>query len=370
MERYLMDVALTRVAKVGNVTARKLIAEFATAQNVFCQSAETLIDKGFGKAVVREIHNPKALESAKKIILQCQKDGVKILVRGVSGDYPKLLAKCKDAPHVLYQYGSLVLNNCQCISVIGTRKATQEGIENTLTIIQELSEKLPKLAIVSGLAYGIDKAAHLAALNSGVPTAAFLPGWVMSITPAPHRSLAQRIIQSGGAILSDMPAGTVVTRGAFLSRNRLIAGVSEATIVVESPSEGGSTRTALMAKGYGRKLFALPSRSGDSSGTGTNALIKYAGANLYQEANDVVIRLEKHIDKSAIPTPPPQPHFNTSQPVDTIYSIMEEGELYTLAEIALSSSISVEESSIALSMLQKRGFVSSISGGLYMKNRF
>ncbi len=369
-----MDVVLTRVAKVGSITARRLVAEFVTAQNVFCQSAETLLEKGFGEHIVREIHNPIAVDKARKIIAECQRAGVRILVRGVSEDYPELLAKCKDAPHVLYQYGSLSLSKGNCISIIGTRKATSEGLANTQAIVNSLSERVSNLVVVSGLAYGIDKAAHLAALNSNVPTAAFLPGWVMNVTPAPHRALAERIVKSGGAIFSDMPQGTAVSRGSFLSRNRLIAGVSLATIVVESPSEGGSTRTALMAKGYGRELFAVPSRSGDSSGTGTNALIKYAGANLYQEADDVVEKLKDYLTKTILPSTTNKIELDrllkNRSLTDDIYSIMEEGELYTLGDIAQSAEISVAESFEALNILEKRGVVSSICGGLYMKNRF
>lgn len=368
VEEIVYDVALTYASGVGHKGAQALIEEFGSAKAILTSSTETLVGKGVKPAIAKSLTNISNLERAQATVELCNEKGVQILVHQVSDNYPTLLTECPDAPHVLYQYGDINLNLHRLVSIVGTRKATEQGIENTITVVKELAESYPDIVIVSGLAYGIDKTAHQAALKNNVPTVAFLPGWVFDITPAVHRELAREIIRGGGAILSDMPPATIVVKGSFLSRNRLIAGISSATIVVESPERGGSTNTATVAASYNRAVFALPGRSCDMNSYGTNQLIKTSRAILYQDCSDLATELgwvrktHKEVSRDTIDELTPY--------LRTAYYAVPEVETTTLDEISSITGKGLAECCSALIQLENKGLVKSIPGGLYMRNRF
>ncbi len=368
MENYLYDIALTYTDKVGSVTASALIEEYGDADNLFNKSAADLVEMGIKLTVAQALSIGTNVDRAMATIKLCREKGVKIFVKGKSEDYPTLLSECVDAPHVLYQYGDIDLNSHRLVSIVGTRKATEGGIENTRTVVKDLAEAYPDIVIVSGLAFGIDKAAHKAAMDNNVPTAAFLPGWVLDITPKTHVELARSIVRKGGAVLSDMAPGTVITKGNFLSRNRLIAGISSATIVIESPDRGGSTSTATIAASYSRAVFALPGRSTDVNSGGTNLLIKTSRAILYQDCSDLAVELgwerknRKQVSEEEISKLTPA--------LRRMCESMDETETYTLDELAELNDTELGKCSSSLIRLETLGIVKSIPGGLYMKSRF
>lgn len=205
-----------------------------------------------------------------------------------SENYPARLAQCSDAPVMLYSLGADVLNRRKIVAIVGTRHATHQGVEAVQKLVRELAASVDDLVIVSGLAYGIDVAAHRAALAEGVPTVAVVAHPLNMVYPADHRDVAARIIAEGGAIVTEYASHQTIHRGNFLARNRIIAGLSDATIIVESDLKGGAMATAGMAAAYGRDVMAFPGRVTDRYSAGTNALIASRRAELITGADDVL----------------------------------------------------------------------------------
>lgn len=202
--------------------------------------------------------------------------------------YPSRLALCSDAPAMLYSLGADVLGSRRMVAVVGTRHASHQGIEIVKKFVRELASAVDGLVIVSGLAYGIDVAAHRAALAEGIPTVAVVAHPLNMVYPADHRDVAAHIISAGGAIVSEYASHQAIHRGNFLARNRIIAGLCDVTVVVESDLKGGAMSTAGMARAYDRDVVAFPGRITDRYSTGTNALIASHRAELITGADDLI----------------------------------------------------------------------------------
>lgn len=212
---------------------------------------------------------------------------IHVQVRGTEG-YPERLARCADSPRVLYRLGACDLDSPYMVGIVGTRRATATGIEFTRRLVTDLAARLSGLVIVSGLAYGIDVAAHRAALAAGVPTVGVVAHGLNMIYPAEHRDTAARMIGQGGAVVSEYASDTPVHRSNFLSRNRIVDGLCDVTVVAESAHHGGALVTARRAASYGRRVCAAPARWNDSSGHGCNALIASRRAELIMSADDLM----------------------------------------------------------------------------------
>lgn len=203
-------------------------------------------------------------------------------------DYPSNLAEIYDSPVVLYKLGEADLEGEHFVSVVGTRKPTQYGLEFCNKLVEEIGEYFPDTTIVSGLAYGIDAAAHKKAIEKNITTIAVVAHGLNMIYPAANRNLAKEIIRKGGAILSEYPFGTQPFKPNFLARNRIVAGLSDVTIVVESNIKGGAMSTANYAFLYNRDVMALPGRSSDNLSSGCNLLIRKNKAHLIECAADLI----------------------------------------------------------------------------------
>lgn len=284
------SIALSLVPRVGSKNMRRLLAAFGSAEAVMNAGAERLTEAGASPRVVQEIASGRSIPRAMSIIDICERTGVRVLTLGMP-DFPRAFAECPDAPCLLYVRGGIDFNSGKWLSIVGTRNATPEGIAATGRVVRDLALLYPDTIVVSGLAFGIDKAAHCAALQYGLKTVAVMAGWVDDIVPRSHYYLARQILETGGAIVSDMPPGTVIDRGNFLSRNRLVAGLSDATVVVESAAKGGSLVTADIAVSYGKELFALPGAIDSPMSEGTNMLIRSNKAIMYQSAEDIALAL-------------------------------------------------------------------------------
>lgn len=295
------SVALSLTERVGSKNMRRLLAGFGSAEAVLNASVEQLMAVGASLRTAQEIASGRSMARAISVVDLCEQTGVRILTCGMP-EFPQALAECPDAPCVLYVRGNIDFNSGKWISIVGTRNATQPGLTATGRVVRDLTAIFPDTVIVSGLAFGIDKAAHAAALQYKAKTVAIMAGWVDDIVPRTHYYLARQILEAGGAIVSDMPPGTVIEKGNFLSRNRIIAGLSQATIVVESAARGGSLVTADIASSYNKELFALPGAFGEPSCEGTNMLIRSNKAIMYQSAEDVALSLSW---KRTAPKPPP-----------------------------------------------------------------
>ena len=202
-------------------------------------------------------------------------------------DYPQRLAQCPDAPVLLYAKGNINFTDGHFVSIVGTRHASERGKMTTYEIVTRLADQLTRLTIVSGLAYGIDIAAHRAAIETGIPTLIIPAHGLDRIYPAYHRPEAVRALENGG-IVTEYMSGNTPERHHFVARNRIIAGLSDCTIVVESRSRGGSLITASMAFDYNRPVFAVPGRTSDDCSAGCNELIRDQKAMLIQNPDDLI----------------------------------------------------------------------------------
>lgn len=344
------DIALTLLPKVGPKTAAELIERYGDARAAIDHSPFG------GKA---------DYDRAGYILQVATHKGIRILVRGTE-DYPELLAECADAPHVLYVQGSLAVNRGRWVAVVGTRKATASGTAATHRMVGDLAASFDDLVVVSGLAFGIDKAAHLAAMEFGRPTVAVMAGWVEDVVPPTHHYIARRILHAGGAIVSDMPPGTIIKPGNFLSRNRLIAGLSHATVVAESAAKGGSLVTADIAASYDRPVFAVPGRSDDPLSSGTNTLIKSSRAILYQSPSDIASELGWRCADA--PTVAAVEH-SLSGELLALYQKLPLGTPFTLEEVTELMGWPIHEASSRVMALEVRGAVHSLPGRLFEKIR-
>lgn len=285
----IFKIAIELIPKIGSINAKKLIAYCGGPEAVFKEKKKALLKiPGIGEQRIEELINQQILATAAEEVDFIEKHGIKPLYY-LDHDYPERLRQCEDGPVVLFMKSStqLDLNQSKVISIVGTRKATDYGKEFCNTLIGELAALGHTPIVVSGLAYGIDIAAHRAALKNNLPTIAVLAHGLNTIYPSIHRNTAIEIVNSG-ALMSDFTTSSKFDRKNFLRRNRIIAGLSDATIVVESAISGGALVTADIANSYNRDVFAVPGNVNYSYSKGCNLLIKNNRAALLESSADLV----------------------------------------------------------------------------------
>lgn len=290
------QIALTLVDGVGSVLFRQLINHFGNAEAVFNAPKERLIKlSGIGKMIVENITNNKnLLEKAEKIVNDSEAKNISIILSS-DETYPKRLKALYDAPAILYYSGNANLNHTKTIGIVGTRQATEYGKKITTEIVEGLKSHNP--SIISGLAYGIDIIAHKAAIEQNLPTVAVVANGLDITYPASHKKYTEAI-KNNGAIISENSIGMQPIASLFLARNRIIAGLSDLVIVVESASKGGALVTAEFANNYHRDVFAVPGMLGNKYSEGTNKLISSNKAQIYTKVEDLITALNWDINIS------------------------------------------------------------------------
>lgn len=286
-EERLCSIALTRITGVGHLTAKRLVDAMGSAADVF-RFREELLQRvpGLNPRTVELLDCPFAFERAERECEFIDKNHIACLTLNDEA-YPSRLRECADAPVALFFKGNADLNPPRVINMVGTRNATDYGKQMCVRFLEELQEACPGVLVVSGLAYGIDINAHRAALACHFPTVGVLAHGLDRIYPSVHRKTAVDMLAHGG-LLTEFLTGTEPDRYNFVSRNRIVAGMSDATIVVESAAKGGSLITAELAGGYHRDCFAFPGRASDAASQGCNRLIRDNQAMLIQSADDFV----------------------------------------------------------------------------------
>jgi len=286
-KEQIYTIALTEVPGIGVVWGRKLIQAMGSAVDVFQRRHEIPdVLTGVTQRVVETLNCSAAISRAEKEYEFIRKNKIQCITLS-DNDYPSRLCECEDAPIVLFFKGNTDLNAQRVINMVGTRKATEYGKQICIRFLQDLKEMCPDALIVSGLAYGIDIHAHRSALQNDFSTVGVLAHGLDRIYPAVHRRTAVEMLEKGG-LLTEFITETNPDRYNFVSRNRIVAGMSDATIVVESAAKGGSLITADLAQGYHRDCFAFPGRYSDSQSQGCNQLIQENKAALIQSAEDFV----------------------------------------------------------------------------------
>ena len=278
--------ALNRVFNYNCRDARRLTDMFASPGDIFALSERELLELlGDGGHYSSALKDPRTLKTAWEEVKWVREHGIRIIyIR--DREYPGRLRECPDAPVILFHMGRAELNHARTIAIVGTRKATVYGREQCRRIVESLSRLSVKPAVISGLAYGIDITAHTAAMEYGLPTIAVLPTGLDSIYPPQHRQHAVRIAGQG-ALVTDFPKGSTPMAVTFLRRNRIIAGMSDGVVLVESAEKGGGLITARTALSYSREVMAVPGRVGDPLSAGCNRLIEANAAALISSPESV-----------------------------------------------------------------------------------
>lgn len=280
-------IALTLINGIGNILAKNLIAYLGSVEAIFKEKQQNLAKiPGIGAVLSKEIVNQNVIERAEKEVEFIEKNKLSTYFY-LEKNYPFRLKECEDAPILMFGKGNIDLNNGKFVSVVGTRNATETGKENCRTLIADLASSNNNIVIVSGLAYGIDICAHKAALENNLPTIAVLGNGLDIIYPYTHKSVAAKIVDSG-TLLTEYLSGTNPERRNFVQRNRIIAGLSDVLVVVETKKKGGSLITAHCANDYNRDVFAFPGRITDEYAAGCNELIKTNQAALIENAADIL----------------------------------------------------------------------------------
>ncbi|MFG6386473.1 MAG: DNA-processing protein DprA [Muribaculaceae bacterium] len=280
-------------------------------------------------------------------------------------DYPHRLTMCDDAPAMLYSLGNCDLNSNHIISIVGTRRSTPYGNSITERIIGDLADALPSLVVVSGLAYGIDVAAHRAALACKVPTVAVVAHGLNTIYPADHRDVAARIVREGGAIVTEYPSDSAMHRGNFLARNRIVAGMSDIVLIVESDEKGGSMVTASIAQGYGREVGAIPGRTTDRYSRGPNRLIHDNAAVMIRDASDI-IELMNWAVRRPEGTQNTLPFAEISPEAKPVVDYLRNNPDATVNEMTTYLGIPFKTLSALLMEMEMDDLIDSIPGGRFM----
>lgn len=309
----------------------------------------------------------KTLERAKQETEWIAQHGIRVWTHD-DPDYPYRLRECIDRPLVLYGKGDLNLSEGHIVSIVGTRRASERGKELTTKLVQELHEQLEQVTIVSGGAYGIDIAAHRAAMDCGIQTIIVPAHGLDRIYPQLHRPDAIRALGNGG-LLTEFPSGTEPLAPFFLRRNRIVAGLADAVVVVESREHGGSLSTAHMATDYNRELFAFPGRPSDPSSIGCNNLIRANKAQLIDSAEDLI----KAMGWTTRHTPQRGRQMSLiglyehltaeQQQLMQLLQTAEEGMHINL--LVMQTEREYSEVSSDLMMLEIDGLVKSLPGGFY-----
>lgn len=281
----LYNIAITLVPNIGDVLAKKLVAYCGSAEEVFRQKKQTLLKiPGIGEFAASSVLKEPLLQRAEEEMRFMERYGVQALFY-TDKEYPYRLKHCNDSPAMLYYKGSARLNESKMLNIVGTRRATAYGKKITEQIVAGLVSQ--GITIVSGLAYGIDVTAHKAALDNGLPTIGVVAHGLDMIYPSAHSNLAKKIEKEGG-LLTEFMSNTRPDKENFPKRNRIVAGMTDATIVIESAANGGSLITAGIANSYNRDVFAVPGRAGDEFSEGCNLLIQHNRAALVHSASDIL----------------------------------------------------------------------------------
>ena len=365
-ENLKYKIGITLIKGIGCNLAKNLIAYIGSIEGVFKEKQKNLAKiPRIGEVLSTEIVSQQVLTRAEKEIEFILKNKIQTLFF-TDRDYPYRLKECPDSPIMLYTKGDCDFNKGKFVGIVGTRNATETGKENCKKLITDLASTQPNTIIVSGLAYGVDICAHKAALDAGLPTIGVIGHGLDRIYPATHRPTAVKMLQEG-ALLTEYLSGTNPDRQNFVQRNRIIAGLCDATVVVESAARGGALITAELANDYNRDVFAFPGRVNDEWSAGCNALIKNNKASLIESADDILRFMNWEKQNSEFPTNVQTALFlDLSDEEQSIVGILRQNsEGIQLNELAIQLEKPISKISSMLLEMEFKGVVKCLPGNLY-----
>lgn len=360
----LYQIAVTLIPGIGDITGKKLIAYCGGVEAVFKEKKQHLmkipgIREAFASAVISGRN--EALKRAEKEIAFINKYKIEACFF-TEDTYPNRLKNCIDSPMMLYHKGSTNLNKSRIVSIVGTRSATEYGKECCKNIIEGLADC--DVLIVSGLAHGIDSYAHKEALKNNLETLGVLAHGLDRIYPAVNRSLAQKMLENGG-LITDYISETNPDRENFPKRNRIIAGLSDATIVIEAAKKGGALITADIANSYNRDVFAVPGKISDTYSEGCNYFIKINKAALIQSAKDIKYIMGWDVEKPAKQNVQKRLFINLTPDEDAIVKLLEANTQMSVDAICIEMQTTTSRVAAALLNLEFEGIVKIMPGKMY-----
>lgn len=364
-ESLIHRIAITCLPNIGDVTAKKLIAYCGSPEAVFQEKKNTLEKiPGIGSVYSNQItqNASTAIKIAEKELVFAQKNNIEILFY-LEQEYPKRLLQCDDGPVILYKKGNMNLNATKIVSIVGTRNASDYGKTFCEQLINALSPHKP--LIVSGLAYGIDICAHRNALQNQLPTVGVVAHGLNQIYPGAHSKTAKEMLQNGGMV-SDFRHNTQPERENFPKRNRIVAGLSDLTIVVESGAKGGSMITAHLANDYNRDVFALPGNITNPYSRGCNQLIKTNKAFVLESIEDLEYIMNwtpQTIEDNKQPSL--FSDANLTQEQQTILSVLVPHQKQAIDNIAMACKMPMSKTASLLLELEFENKVKAFPGKMY-----
>lgn len=355
------QIALSLIKGVGPMLAKNLLFHFGNAEAVFAASKQEMKRvEGIGEKTAEAILATDALQKASTQLEFIRKHQIEVLFYQ-DENYPKRLKNCYDAPLLLYYKGTANLNHQRMVSVVGTRNATAYGKRLCKQLIEAL---LPyDVVVVSGLALGIDAAAHKESLNNNVPTVGVLGHGLDRIYPAAHKELTQKMVHQGGLLTEFLP-GTNPDRENFPKRNRIIAGISDVTVVVEASFKGGALITAEIANSYNRDVYAFPGRVGDEFSEGCNFLIKTNRAGLINHPQDLIYYLGWDDERPKKQEVQAQMPIHLTKDEQLVVGLLQEQAL-SIDELGIRANTPQSKLAITLLTLEMQGILVSLPGKIY-----
>jgi len=365
-EEQIYSIALMLIPGIGHIGAKRLIAGMGSAVDVFRRRKE--IPERIpevSRRAAEALDCPQALHRAGQEYEFIRKNRIACLTFH-DERYPSRLRECEDAPIALFFKGNADLNSLHVINMVGTRNATAYGTQICASFLRDLKALCPDVLVVSGLAYGIDIHAHREALSNALPTVGVLAHGLDRIYPYVHRKTAVDMLEKGG-LLTEFLSGTSPDRHNFISRNRIVAGMCDATIVVESAEKGGSLITAELAEGYHRDCFAFPGRTNDEYSRGCNLLIRDNKASLLLSAEDFVQAMRWNPAKAS----PGKANIQRSLFLELsgeeqkIVSILAKQGNLQINSLVVEADIPIHKMTAILFELEMKGVLRVLAGGVY-----
>jgi len=369
-ENLKYKIGITLIKGIGCNLSKSLIAYVGSVEGVFKEKQQNLakipgIGEILSREIVTQINSQGILRRAEQEIEFILKNKI-LTTYFTDRDYPYRLKECPDSPIMIYSKGPCSLNDGKFVGIVGTRNATETGKENCKKLISDLARVLPNTVIVSGLAYGIDICAHKTALESGLPTIGVIGHGLDRMYPEVHRPVAVKMVQDG-ALLTEYLSQTNPDKQNFVQRNRIIAGLCDAIVVVESGIKGGALITAEIANEYNRDVFAFPGRVTDEWSAGCNALIKNNKASLIESSDDILrfMNWEKQNSTKA-------PNVQTALFLDLsdeekeiITTLRQNPDGIQFNELAIQLEKPISKTSSLLLDMEFKGLVRCLPGNVY-----
>ncbi|WP_418982434.1 DNA-processing protein DprA [Alistipes sp.] len=361
------DIALQMTPGIGVKGSVHLLEVFGDARRIFAATLDELTSEAqLRPDLAKQIVRRTGFGPAERELAYCRRHGI-VPIASTDPEYPPLLREIPDYPPVIYVKGDPAILTARCLSMVGTREATPYGKTMCSRLVEGLAERVSDLCLVSGLAFGIDVAAHSAALEGRVPTVAVLANALPEVTPAQHTSVAREIVAQGGALVTEYHSQIRQNGTGYLTRNRLIAALSAGCVIVESPESGGSLVTAAYADDYHRTVMAVPGRVTDPMSKGTNHLIATRKATIIRSAGDIIREMGWDLSPDAA-VQAPRPATPQLTPDEAgLLGCFRTGDPLAVEELAALCGLDPGTLATLLVGLELAGAVRQLPGNRYMK---